>query len=120
LPRICAANGDHWFMSVEMWIRNSFAPGVMLPANTIMYNGWVSMPWHRASSLFGHESMEYGQGRVPKDMDIESGFVHGLKPVGHNCACHPNWLKVGRFGKWKRGVLVHHAYEEVESALQSL
>lgn len=106
-------NLDHWFESVSMYIINKFID-VEVPENTIIYNGNERVPWHRASNLFGHKSMEFA--RRPDNM----GVLSGQKPTAHNCDCNPHWMRVGRFGQWKRGVLVHHAYNEVQNALQSL
>jgi hypothetical protein len=117
LPAIC--EDGHFFESVDMWIAQGFWPEmVVIPENTVIYNGHRGVAWHRASSLFGHQSMEFG--RQPVVIPDGVNVIHGVKPTAHNCDCHPNWMRVGRFGQWKRGVLVHHAYEEVERALQQM
>lgn len=117
LPLHSICEGGHIFQSVDMYIKDGFPSDVDIPMNTIVYNGHESMPWHRASNLFGFKSMEYG--KMPNGNTGHWTF-HGLKPTAHDCDCHPHWMRVGRFGQWKRGVLVHHAFEEVERALQQM
>jgi hypothetical protein len=105
-------NNEHIFESVPMYVSRRFdAP---IPENTIIYNGHVDVPWHRASSLFGHRSMEFSR----RPMGVNA--LVGTKPTAHNCDCNPHWMRVGRFGRWKRGVLVHHAFNEVTRALQQV
>jgi hypothetical protein len=121
LPAHVTCEKDHIFQSVPMWIKDGFEPGVQIPLNTIVYNGHEEMPWYRASNLFGFHSMEYGRNPIN---DLQSNpdnwTYYGVKPLEHNCDCHPNWMRVGRFGQWKRGVLVHHAFEEVERAMHEM
>lgn len=110
---LCNSN-EHFFEAVPMWIATS--PNLDVPLNTIVYNGDPSVEWNRASNLFGHKSVEYSC-----DPEINGGrVIEGRKPTGHNCDCAARWIRVGRFGSWKRGVLVHHAFEEVRDALQQM
>jgi hypothetical protein len=122
LPLHSICEKDHIFLYADMYIKTGFPPGVQIPMNTIVYNGHESMPWYRASNLFGFESMEYGSnGHAENGMRENPGWTYkGLKPTEHNCDCHAHWMRVGRFGQWKRGVLAHHAYEEVERAMLTL
>lgn len=102
-PAIC--EGGHTFPSQTIHIRSSQEPG----PNVITYNGDPCCPWYRRSRLFGTHSMEFGH--------QVSGSYPGVKPLGTDCGCHPKVLRVGRFGKWEKGVLVHHAFQEVLSAI---
>jgi hypothetical protein len=121
LPLHLICEHKHIFQSVEMYIKDGFSPGVIIPLNTIIYNGHEGVPWHRASNLFGFKSMEYGAAGAEAGLMANPNWTfYGLKPTEHNCDCHPHWMRVGRFGQWKRGVLVHHAFEEVERAMLTL
>jgi len=121
LPAHKVCEKQHIFQSVEMYIKDGFAPGVIIPLNTIIYNGHESIPWHRASNLFGFKSMEYGSMGAAKGLQQNPNWTfYGMKPTSPNCDCHPHWMRVGRFGQWKRGVLVHHAFEEVERAMHQM
>jgi hypothetical protein len=114
-PKFC--EGNHHFIHVPMWITDGIEKDIQVPDNTIIYNGHPGVPWYRASNLFGHESMEFPIKPFRKPGD---GAIRGMKPTAHNCDCHPNWMRVGRFGQWKRGVLVHNAFEEVTHAMQQV
>jgi hypothetical protein len=86
--------------------------------NLIVYNGRMTEDWYRASRLFGHSTVEYaihGPGSSVYDKARRTDAVSGYKPVRTNCNCHsehPNVIRIGRYGRWKRGVLVNHAYYE--------
>jgi hypothetical protein len=110
-------NSDHFFMAADIWVRQARDDGKgwqpSIPHNTIIYNGDITIPWHRASNIFGSQGIEYKN-------EPEGKATRIYKPLQSNCDCRPDWLRVGRYGKWQRGVLVHHAYEEVQSALLSM
>lgn len=101
-PAICL-NANHRFHQTSIYIRDG-GPFYedKLTTNSIVYNGVPSVPWYRASNLWGHESVEFGR-KI-------RGAVRGMKPTGHNCDCQPKVLRVGRFGQWQRGVLAHDGF----------
>jgi hypothetical protein len=115
-PVLCEKN-EHVFESAPMWVmadRGGFADGM----NIVCYNGDPAFPWYRSSCLWGHEFLEFGaEGKsgIPGEM-LRSGH----KPVSHTCDCHPEWMRVGRFGKWQPGVLAHSAFQEVTIAMHQL
>lgn len=100
---------EHHFAHTTVWIKTGSLGFAGLGPNTIIYNGLAQDDWYRASNLWGHESVEYGS-RHPQ-------AIHGHKPLGNNCNCHPDMLRVGRFGKWQKGVLAHEAYFDTYQAL---
>lgn len=101
---------EHTFYSASVWIRQRTV--FMGGPNVVTYSGRPTTPWYRFSRLFGHESSEFGHS-VP-------GAIPGRKPLKTDCDCRPNIIRLGRFGKWQKGVLVHHVYWEALRALQSL
>lgn len=119
-PRIqVQGNGTHRFEMQEIQILNRCLPGGPEgPDNTLYYDGSDGVSWYRASRIFGTGSTEWGSAiRLPFPA---SEIVKVWKPVSTNCLCHSNMrnlLHVGRFGKWKKGELTHHAYENVLEAL---
>lgn len=82
-------------------------------SNWIEYNGDPDTPHYRASSLFGTRSIEFGS-RAPRDA------MKGSKPLVTDCDCRPEIHRLGRFGQWKKGVLVHHAYAEAARLVSAL
>jgi hypothetical protein len=120
LPQICK-NPAHSFPTRDIWItsKSSIVDGEPCPENCVVYNGQPGDSWYRTSNLFGHESTEYSK---PVD-----GSVRGVKVVGSNCDCVENFeqqsdgkalVTAGRWGKWQRGVLVHHAYHSGKNAVE--
>ena len=104
---------DHTFIGKSMWVTNG--NGIEFQdkgQNIIIYSGTWNNSWYRYSSLFGHSFYEFGHSR--------QFAVKGIKPVSHDCDCRPRWTRMGRFGKWERGVLVHNAYEGTIDALHEL
>lgn len=78
--------------------------------NMIMYSGDRSHWWYRTSRVFGHEATETTD-------PTREGF-RGIKPTWHTCNCFGDVIRVGRFGKWAKGVLVHDAFRDTVRALQ--
>jgi hypothetical protein len=111
IPRtaICRSlSGDapvnHEFYSQKVRIANEcMRPS--LPENTVLYNGTRDVSWYRTSQLFGHGGTEWGNGLNPILETVEVS-----KPVRCTCDCYPEVIKVGRFGKWKKGTLIHDAF----------
>lgn len=98
----------HHFGGQPVWISENSWAGV--GENEIVYNGDLNDHWYRSSRIFGHEATESAQ-------QMPSAF-QGTKPLSTDCDCQPEVVRVGRFGQWKKGVLVHHAYRESMEALQ--
>ena len=88
------------------------APGNTLPYvapdETVQCSGEYDTGWYRAATVFGHSTLEWGQARKPPI----AGVVRVSKPLSTDCTClaRGNVLRLGRYGKWEKGVLVHTAY----------
>lgn len=120
---------DHLFKGQAVYTADAPMIGVR---NLIVYNGREDDNWYRASNLFGHHSLEISAAMF--DTEVKDGSVYqdhagevshplrkGIKPVHTNCDCHlhhPNYVRIGRFGTWKKGVLVSHAYNAACAALK--
>ena len=111
LKKICSHPGLHRFFEQVVWITNEEFTG----DDMIVYNGIQVAPWYRASKIFGVSGAEYPNGN---DLNVEAARV--VKPLGHECTCFPGLVKVGRYGKWEKGVLSHHAYEDTLKAVNEL
>ncbi len=109
LKYICRDRDSCGFFDQPTWIRRE---GVMLPPNSILYNGLDFPRWHRASHLDGEFFVEYGYPVVQADMII--------KPQRNTCTCHPSspkFFNVGRYGTWTRDILTHDAFYETRIRL---
>jgi hypothetical protein len=93
--------------------------------NTMWYNGsrFDGAPkWYRHSVISGHESWEFARSLAPKRVNVGELIKglrvdQGIKPLRTTCDCHPNVIRIGRFGKWDKNTFTHHGYMEVRDAL---
>lgn len=105
---ICYGPG-HTFEGRDIWVKDGASVGVGL--NEMVYMGDMNVPWYRSSDLFGRRSTEYAH-------EVE-GAVKGEKVLPTTCTCWSDVLRAGRWGEWKPGVLLHHAFERVEQRVRS-
>lgn len=85
--------------------------------NTIWYDGSGDHSWYRSSMLWGIPSTEWGvaaASQVPYDL---GPTVQAFKPVAHQCDCWPDLIKVGRFGRWQKGMLAHDGFRTAVRAI---
>lgn len=128
-PRICRRkDGSHQFKSTDIIAAGS-APdiGITLEDSWDIYckegevicSGRMEDPWYRMSRIFGYITIEF-----PMAMRHFGPKTAGIvrKPLSHDCNCWEgsNIIQVGRYGAWKKGVLVHEVYDEVTQLCQTL
>ena len=95
------------------------------PGNEMWYNGAIfhgAPAWYRYSRINYYESWEFGANQIPLSIPTEIlvknvRVSRGMKPISTTCNCHPEIVRLGRFGKWDKHAFTHHAYEEVRDAL---
>jgi len=118
LPALCHEKHAHSFEGQDVIFTEE--QYVRVP-NLIVYNGRLTDSWYRAACLFGYCSTEYALGNgidLPRLDDLKT--YRGVKPVKTDCDCHmdfPNFIRVGRFGRWRRGVLTNHAYDAAKERI---
>lgn len=117
---ICMKPKEHRFNSVSIIVKKSIDEGMagipMYKDNWVIYNGSKGYDWYRASSIFGHRSVE---ARALPPLVNMPGWESGFKVVNNNCDCHPNVVRAGRMGRWTGGVLTHHAFETTIEAIST-
>lgn len=124
-PSLCLDPGTHKFVSQDVWAmgtRDGLNPDspshipYVAPANTVQCNGQDAPRWYRAATVFGQSTLEWPAGPKPPI----SGVVAVKKPLSTDCVCHLGlrWHRLGRFGEWRKGVLVHQAYEGAKEFLR--
>lgn len=113
-PSLCYQQHD--FYSVEIWVASGWSAREVgfVPHGTVIYNGVHSDPWYRASNLTGEVQVETAVPVYARSISLE-------KPLRHECSCWVDrpFYGVGRYGAWKKGELVHHAYHETRKILSS-
>ena len=113
VPLVHLCGKDHRFDFQDVWIVYSQAKEG--GENRIVYDGTEDFPWYRWSYIFGWRGIEYS-----KPCKEAVNAVHIRKPLLSPCDCHPEILKLGRYGAWQKGILTHHAYEGAMDALLKL
>lgn len=112
-PYLCVKEGAHTFHAQEIQAlgdapeRGQTIP-YKAPKNTVICNGEKDVSWYRLSNLFGYNTVEWSS-RVQVPL---KGVATLQKPLWTNCDCFPTIIRVGRFGRWEKGVLSHTAYQD--------
>lgn len=113
---------EHFFEGRQIWATGD-APEIGVqdpiraaPPNTVVCNGETSVGWYRSANVFGRSTTEWPGKRKPP---VE-GVAQVVKPLQTNCDCFPDIMRVGRFGRWKKGVLSHEAFYQVEAQFNTI
>lgn len=76
--------------------------------NFIHCNGKAVPSWYRMARVFNRTTVEW-----PSNVDVPFDVATTVtKPISTDCDCNPEIFRMGRYGQWKKGVLVHHVYEQ--------
>jgi hypothetical protein len=126
-PVLCERR--HEFKKQDIWVVHGPWPHEDQEADNMMYyNGIPEDEWYRFSQINRYQAWEYSH-RPQWEWEDEEGISgwqrhlsEGVKPLENNCTCWektPNFYRLGRFGKWQKGVLTHHAYEDTMEVLRN-
>lgn len=117
MNRLCQNTLDHQFYSQTVWALGD-APDmdqecpVRMPLNSIVCNGESEPGWYRAANVFGHCTAEWSR-RPPLP-----AVAKVQKPLDTNCDCLPGVVRLGRYGRWQKGILAHQAFTMTVKALE--
>lgn len=108
---------QHQWKGAQVYIDEK-APSDM-ESDTVVYEGTKDRSWYRASLVQGAGGTEYGSTAASP---LPPGFAGHtiIKPTWTDCDCWPEVIRIGRYGKWTKGVLVHDAFEEIYRWRQAL
>lgn len=112
-------DGSHEFTEQAVWAMGQREGSqdfpFACPPFTVVCNGERDTGWYRMANVFGMTTVEWATLRKPPIR----GVVQVNKPIRTSCTCHQGagLVRLGRFGKWQKGVLVHTAYTEARAAL---
>lgn len=119
---LCKHPDRHGFRSEYVWAvgdapeRGIFAPRLeQVDPGSVVCNGREAPRWYRASDVFDYRTVEWPDGVKPPF----EGVTRIEKPLDTNCDCYPQVHRLGRFGKWKKGVLSDSAYHEAFKILNN-
>ena len=117
----------YWKMPGDQFIHSSgwvlgdapehgqFCPFTTPQDNMIICNGEAEPSWTRLSRVFDYTTVEWPGGTKPPIPGI-SEIIKPLRFEAGPIPPPPNWMFVGRYGKWHKGVLVTDAFNEVLQA----
>lgn len=118
-PVLCGVG--HKFFSKKIWILHGATitgdEALARDHDIMEYNGEDSTAWYRYSQINGYSAYEYTTEPDEEEAGRRPSYTvsKGVKPLRHTCICHlqhENFHRLGRFGKWEKGVLTHHAYRD--------
>jgi hypothetical protein len=107
---LCMSPTIHAFTSTPVWAVGD-GPDRDVPVNVapqhVLCDGTEFTGWYRAANVFGHRTVEWPGylRKVPL-----RGVVKVNKPLATDCNCLQSVLRVGRMGRWAKGVLAHQSY----------
>jgi hypothetical protein len=104
---------EHDFRSHVVWASGTTEPGSDETAE-IVCDGTRDVDWYRKSSVFGYRTIEW----PTKPEGIPAARV--VKPLRTNCGCFPSIIRMGRYGRWQKGILVHQVYQQAEYLMSLL
>src|SRR5215472_5235086 len=108
---LCYFQG-HTFQYHAIYASGSTSPYTAIE-DEIICDGTTDHDWYRISRVFGYSTIEWSS--EPKNGETA---VRVRKPLKTDCDCTPSTFRVGRYGKWEKGYLVHQVYPEVTSILK--
>jgi hypothetical protein len=115
-PIICS-NSEHKFPQQRIYLLDKSVDSGLV--NGILYNGDPRDHWYRTSNIFGSQATE---STIPFEEDLIDIFkaktAIGFKPLWNDCDCHPHINRIGRYGRWTKGILVHQAYNHTVQLLE--
>lgn len=117
-PSLCS-NEQHRWTRQEIIIDPR---PIGLPDMTVYYDGTSDHSWYRSSNLWGCGGREWGTRAAMQLPYDQEGFVSASKPLDTNCNCLGdinNLVRIGRYGRWEKGVLVHDGFERTIKQLHA-
>lgn len=120
VPTLCY-RPSHASVGQEVWAigdapeRGIFCPIKTVEPMTVVCNGVPDVGWYRAANVFGYRTAEWPANRKPP----YEGVAGIEKPLATTCDCWTSkeFMRVGRFGTWTKGVLAHTAYYNVKERI---
>jgi hypothetical protein len=103
----------HSFMAEKIW--STDRPMMPLDQNWVVCNGRPSPAWYRAARIQDHDTVEWPYGTKPPITPL----WEVVKPTKTNCNCFPDVVRMGRYGRWTKGVLSHEAFYTTERIVRT-
>ncbi|QNJ55376.1 oxidoreductase [Gordonia phage LittleFella] len=106
------------FVEDEMGFRDE---NFSMADNTIVCDGTSQVPWTRLSKVYGYTTVEWPHHVPqphPKATRVQKPLHYTPAESGRNPTSE--WLHVGRYGQFEKGVVVTDAFDQVVKAIKNL
>jgi hypothetical protein len=111
VPRI---SKETWIVQMPESLRGlDGLPSIVGATASVLYNIDPTVPWYRASSMFGFTAIEF----ISNPGGTAAMFrkiISGPDPTKIE-ERYPGLMLAGRWGRWQRGFLAHQTYYQVRS-----
>lgn len=108
IPAQVLCTQGHQFAGQKIWSTTGYYGPAGDPDNHVRFNVFDEPRWYRTAQIHGHSTTEWPDGPRPPLERIS----HVTKPLHTNCDCFPEVTRMGRFGRWEKEVLAHHAWDQ--------
>lgn len=105
--------GMHKFRSRTVWATGSREAVGDARRAEIICDGTGDVTWYRSAEVFGYRTIEWAT-------DPGTTAVRVEKPLSTNCDCFPEVIRMGRYGRYAKGILVHQVYEQATYLMRVL
>lgn len=113
---LCDAPDQHAFSAENIWSTDRAMHYPNDVNNMVVCNAGDTPAWYRSAQIHGWGTTEWPDNKKPP---FGSDHLwHVVKPIGTNCTCFKQVLRVGRYGTWTKGTLVHEVFKDVVRELQ--
>lgn len=112
---LCNELSGHRFLSHLVFAQGNTEEKYTLfpPDNSIRCDGTEGHPWYRMARVFGYTTTEWAY-RPHRSASVVE------KPLSTDCDCFPYIQRMGRYGAWEKGRLVHEVYAQAEKLMENL
>jgi hypothetical protein len=119
-PLLCSSD-KHYFSGANVWaVGDAPEIEVAVPFTvkpwSVVCNGEKAPRWYRVSNVYGRSTVEWPWHPKPP---VE-GVAPVMKPMATNCDCLPGVARLGRYGRWTKGSLVHQAHGDTQRLLHNM
>lgn len=109
-PLLCADPHRHSFHTEFIWSTDD-AMMAGQEDNSVVCNAGDSPAWYRSARIHGWGTTEWPHRTKPP---LSSSHLWEVqKPILTDCTCFPQVMRVGRYGSWTKGTLVHEVFQNV-------
>jgi len=125
IPARSICRCEHEFKKQDIWVVHGDGSDHLIELvndlDLMYYNGYppdgsvddtIGFDWYRYSQINQYQCWEHSKEPIGWNQEWYK-LDRGEKPISTDCICWPRLRRIGRFGRWQKGQLTHHAYHQV-------